>query len=224
MKQAEIDELCRSVYAETRAFEPIAQLCAHREIQFGFEILMGPPFKSTRLLFIGYQPGDWETDAHEARRLGYEQDWVTEHRHEKCQYATQKWLLAKNMRKMFAGYPGVLENSVGLNAIFVRARNIRFYEASIDKVIRQSIQDFCLNNVKRMIDAIEPEKIVIIGFSTAKVFGQELRPVGDGKLLRTTSVFGRSAFVTPHLSAGVGYSDADRSWMAGQIMTSEAPR
>lgn len=216
MTQSEIDELCLGIYAETRAFGPIRELCASQDRPTGFEVLMGPPFKSAPLAFIGYQPGDWKTGPEEARAKGYEKCWVTS----RCQYVTERWLLARRIQTMFP--PEILERSVGLNAIFVRARNVERYDAQVPNEVRRVIKDYCLNQVKRILDAIEPKKIVVIGFSTMDLFGPtEAVPSGGGRrMLGVGRVFGRPAFVTPHLSGARGYSNADREAIAKKILAS----
>jgi hypothetical protein len=214
MTQIEINELCLSIYAETRAFTPIRELCASQDRPTGFEVLMGPPFKSAPLAFIGYQPGDWKTGPEEARAKGYENCWVTS----RCQYVTESWLLARRIQTMFP--PEILNRSVGLNAIFVRAKNVGRYEAQVPKDVRRLIKDYCLRQVKRILDAIEPQKIVVVGFSTMDLFGPtEAIPSDSGrKMLGVGKVFGRPAFVTPHLTGARGYSNADRKGIAKKIL------
>ena len=217
MTQDQIDQHCLRLYDETRAFKPIADLCLAPGAKMGFEILMGPPYKNAPLLFIGYQPGDWLEGPQAARAKGYESSWVSK----SCQYAHEQWALARRMRKMFGLYPGMLERSVGLNAVFVRAKNIDEYKALVAADARQLIEEFCLKKVQTIIDLIEPLKIVVIGFSTMEVFlepVETISAIGLRRILGRGRVFGRPAFVTPHLSAARGYSNADRELMAKLVV------
>src|SRR5215831_6529859 len=197
MTQDQIDQQCLRLYDETRAFKPIADLCAAPGARMGFEILMGPPYKNAPLLFIGYQPGDWLEGPQAARVKGYESSWVTR----TCQYAHEEWLLARRMRKMFGCYPGLLERSVGLNAVFVRARSVDEYKKQVAVGTRRLIEEFCLAKVREIVELIEPLKIVVIGFSTMEVFREPvetIHAIGQRRILGRGRVFGRTAFVTPH--------------------------
>jgi hypothetical protein len=217
MTQDQIDQHCLRLYDETRAFKPIADLCLTPGARMGFEILMGPPYKNAPLLFIGYQPGDWLDGPQAARAKGYESSWVTK----TCQYAHEEWLLARRMRKMFGRYPGLLERSVGLNAVFVRARGIDEYKTQVAADTRKLIEEFCLEKVRAIVELIEPLKIVVIGFSTMEVFRESVRTtntIGPRRILGRGRVFGRPAFVTPHLSAARGYTNADRELMAKLVV------
>jgi hypothetical protein len=217
MTQDQIDQHCLRLYDETRAFKPIADLCLAPGARMGFEILMGPPHKNAPLLFIGYQPGDWVEGPQAARAKGYESSWVTK----SCQYAHEQWLLARRMRRMFGLYPGLLERSVGLNAVFVRAKSIDEYKTQVAPDARRLIEEFCLDKVRTIVELIGPLKIVVIGFSTMEVFREPMQTIcaiGSRRILGRGRVFGRPAFVTPHLSAARGYSNADRELMAKLVV------
>ena len=211
MNNQELEAFCRSIYRETSENEAI--VAAREQHNLGFDILMGPPRLKPEIAFIGYQPGEWTMSVAEARMAGYEEWWVEE----QCQYATAKWKLAKRLRDMFTAER--LENCVGLNAIFVRARSIAEYQkVPID--VRHRIRTFCLAQVDRMLRAMEPKKIVVIGFETMKLFGRaQPCDVNAGKVLvRGGEVFQRRAFATPHLSAAWGLRKRESNRIARFIL------
>jgi hypothetical protein len=194
------------VYAKTRGFSPIAVEC--REL--GFEVLLGPPHESPPIAFIGYQPSQGKLTAEQARAEEYEDHWPPV-----CEYATKNWPLACVMKKMFGEQ--LLEKCVGLNAIFVRVRSIPSYTKEVPASTRALIETFCLDQVKRMVNAIDPMRVIIIGFATAQLFDKQWRPrlvSPNGRILmREGSVFGRDAIATLHLT-GSWISTADRESIA----------
>ena len=82
----------------------------------------------------------------------------------KNEYAVARWALAQRLRSMFE--TDVLEQSVGINAIFLRSPNVANYNQILDHNTRKRIADFCRGCVAQIIDAVDPSKIVAIGFST----------------------------------------------------------
>ena len=210
--RSDVRELCLSVYRETKAFHPMAEICGRYRL--GFEILMGPPYQNPPIAFIGYQPGDWKLSAEEARQAGYEDSWVAD----KCQYADAEWKLAVVMRDMFGRE--LLEQCVGMNAIFVRTKNSEEYR-KIPKQLRELTEAFCLERVRIMLEAIQPRQVIVIGFETLGLFGVankvELMNQDGGVLVRIGHVFGRQARAIVHLTGGWGLSKADRNEIAQVI-------
>jgi len=101
--------------------------------------LLGPPIVNAEIAFIGYQPGfgvnNWTAEA--CRKQGYENRWPS-----KSEFVTQSWKLALNLQRMFGC--DFLAKCVGLNAIFVRSKNIEKYEAYVCPSTRAEIEKFCL--------------------------------------------------------------------------------
>lgn len=205
--QAEIEILCRDIYRQTQDAQEFID--ARLRHNLGFEILMGPPFLKPHIAFIGYQPGDWHLSPIQAREHGYESGWVTD----KCHYAVQNWRLARELQTVFP--MSVLETCVGLNAIFLRAKDLATYNELIPARQRARIKDFCLERVQQILDAIEPDNILVIGFETMNLFGgrSEVHLVGrEGRpLVKKGRVFGRPALAMLHLSgARISREDRDR--------------
>jgi hypothetical protein len=119
MPQADIDEFARGLYAETRIFyQGISRECGH----LGFKILYGPPLFKAPLLFIGYQPGGGSVArAKEQEAAGTHEGWPDE-----SEYVTKPWRLAKRLRAMFG--VELLSQSVGVNALFIRAPSSQKYK------------------------------------------------------------------------------------------------
>ena len=114
--------------SETKAFYgTIADRCENQ----GFQIVYGPPFVEAPVFFIGYQPGPGLKSPEEERRYGSEDGWVSGlGGPSRCEYATENWALAKNMRLMFP--QELLERCVGLNAIFVRSPRSQHYRSHVE--------------------------------------------------------------------------------------------
>jgi hypothetical protein len=198
----DLESLCLRIYQETQKSEAIRTYCD--QYGGGFEVLMGPPLVRPDIAFIGYQPGDWELSVEAAREAGYEKWWVKG----ACHYATEDWRLARRLRAMFSA--NRLRRCVGLNAIFVRAKSTAAYRAT-PRDLRNRIRAYCLPQLQRMLEAMQPERIVVIGFETMDLFGRSSRhDIGSTKtLVKLGKVFGRPAVATPHLSAAWGLSNED---------------
>ena len=139
--------------------------------------------------------------------------------HADCHYATQEWKLARRMQSMFG--IELLKKCVGLNAIFLRAKNISLYERQMDKERRLSVQRYCLSAVEKVLTAVDPKRIVVIGFGTMALIGPSERvrgPARAAQLMRRGTVFGRPAIATIHLSAGRGLKSADFDLIRDEIL------
>ena len=204
--QSEIDAFCRNIYEKTSKYSPIARMLGN---EFGFEILMGPPFIEAPVLFLGYQPGNWGLSIEKARSAGYEKSWVVKG---KSQYATASWLLAKKLRKIFEkGNKLLLEQSVGLNAIYVRAKNVQEYTKLVSLEDRKLIQEYCFKCNQEIIQLIKPKKIIVIGFGTMDVFGPstpDLLGHDNRCLTKLGSICDQEALAIRHLT-GARFKTAD---------------
>jgi hypothetical protein len=186
-------QIAQQVYNEAAAF--FAKLAP----RYGYKILYGPPHQGAPILFIGYQPGGSAPEAGD-------QSWPS-----MCSYATagNKWALSRKMHQVF-GYE-LLAQCCGLNAIFVRAPNEVTYRREFNNGVRAAIEKFCLEQVNHLVQAINPQKIVVIGLATLDLFGGG-KPVlrnAKGRVLVTQGqIAGRTAFATLHLS-GARISNED---------------
>jgi hypothetical protein len=188
----------KSIYHEAKSFFTEKKFIGDN---VGFEILMGPPYINCEVLFIGYQPGDWILSIDEARKKGYEKFWVTD----SSQYAFEEWLLARRLRAIYGhNNLGLLEQSVGLNAIYIRARNADAYRGMFDAEQRKLIKSFCNSKNEEIIKAISPKKIVAIGFSAMDQFapnGTIVLRGEDGRALNKVSSYqGIEVLGVRHLS------------------------
>jgi hypothetical protein len=190
-QQEVVDRRCREIYLQANRFFDSLE----SPMEFGFKLLNGPPLFSCPILFIGYQPGGG-VDAfaiEKARRS--DQTWPPV-----CEYATEQWILAKRMQKLF--YVKYLETCVGMNAIFVRSPTVRRYRL-LDRRLRKTIEEFCVARVYEFIDAIRPQRIVAIGFATLNLFGggkDDLTNVTGRVLTKNGTIAGRKAIAMLHLS------------------------
>jgi uracil-DNA glycosylase len=153
------EEVCSRIYKETNDFYvKIMPNLAKNKADLGFQILYGPPFAETRIFFIGYQPGKGTKTPEQERNDGSEDRWPPI-----CEYATESWRLASNMRRMFG--KTLLESCVGINAIFFRSWKIQNYCDHVDADIRARIEEFCLPRVAEIVRAIRPKVVVAIGLA-----------------------------------------------------------
>jgi hypothetical protein len=189
-----VEAVCRSIYRDSKDFyQRIANQCEN----LGFQILYGPPFANTPILFIGYQPGTGSKSPEEERLYGSEDRWPSV-----CEYATEDWPLAKNLRRMFGRE--LLKQCVGLNAIFMRSPNAEHFRKRVERKTRQEIKQFCLPLVGKIVETLRPKTIVVIGFETLSLFGESspiLRSERKNRVLaKAGKVAGREAIGTLHLS------------------------
>ena len=181
MKKSE--RIALQVYAEA------ADFFGPLEPPYGYKILYGPPHHKAPILFIGYNPGGDAPEAHERDR------WPSV-----CEYATANYKFACAIRRLFDRQ--FLKQCVALNGIFVRTPGSDTYKKEFRVERRRSIEKFCMERVNRLVDAIDPQKIVIIGFNTLWLFGGgNPRLRNDNRdLLREGLVAGRPAIATIHLT------------------------
>jgi len=164
---------------------------------YGYKIFNSPPNFRAPVMFIGYQPGggvpDW---AHEKSRQSH-LTWPPV-----VEYAEAQWALAKRVKKIFKESVELRE-TVGLNAIFMRAPNVSEYKSAISLNNRKEITKFSNNKVCRIIELLQPKKIIAIGFSTLRLFGDtkpETNSPSGRALTHIGEINGREALASIHLT------------------------
>ena len=211
MTKEDLDETCRAIYTETKGFySEVAQACGN----LGFKILYGPPIDQTPILFIGYQPGGGPKDCARELASGAHDRWPPV-----SEYAMQPWKLAVQMRSMFGAT--LLERCVGVNAIFIRAPSGDEYRKNVDAISRRKIETFCLPRIERLVAAIQPQRIVSIGFEALALFGggePDLKNEKGRVLTSVGQISGQQVIATLHLS-GAHISNADRARIRDRVLT-----
>jgi hypothetical protein len=207
----EAEALCRRIYIKTK---DIYETIPDGPGKLGFQILYGPPFREAPILFIGYQPGTGLKSPEEEREYGSEDGWPSV-----CEFATENWVLAKKMQRMFGRE--LLQKCVGVNAIFVRSPSLEHYRKHVTLELRRKIEKFCLVQITEMVETLCPKMVVVMGFETLALFGKSksiLISEGSQRVLaKTGSVAGREAIGTLHLS-GALISTPDRAAIATHIL------
>jgi hypothetical protein len=195
------EAICREVYQETRDFYADKEGHLGQDAQ-GFGILHGPPVVNAPFLFLGYQPGG-------AKESGYPDQhmrWP-----EKCVYPTAAWPLAKQLRLVWSTQ--TLAECTGLNAIFFRARSAREW-SKVEEGLRGEMEGFSRKQAERIVRALAPQRIVIIGLNTFRMLtagGIALRGASENILVRDGELWGVPAFGIVHLSgARVSREDRDQ--------------
>jgi hypothetical protein len=207
-EQREIDTFFRNVYEQTNSFYDTIK-SGMGEAALGFKILYGPPFANPPLLFLGYQPGGDKED-----KINEKSEWPSN-----CEYATESWPLARQMQKMFG--KETLEKSVGINAIFFRAPSVEKYK-EINPELRKRISNYCIPQVKQIIRAIKPQKIVAIGLDTLMLFDTSTTDIKNEKgrtIAKLAQIAGYPTIGTLHLS-GARISNEDRDLIAQYTLES----
>jgi hypothetical protein len=208
------EKICRQIYEKTGSF--YKEISNDLKDDPGFQILYGPPFFETPVLFLGYQPGKGCKTALEERKYGSERRWP-----KRTEFATECWPLAVNLRRMFGGE--FLERCVGTNAIYIRANSLDDYNKYVDDKLRAKIGEFCFPLVEQMLSAIQPRLVVAIGFATLNLFGggdADEKSAKSGRVLtRTGQIFGRDALGVLHLT-GARISNQDRETISCRIKSS----
>lgn len=152
MHDQEAEDICRGVYIDTRNYYRQCEESLGKDA-LGFRILYGPPLVNAPFLFLGYQPGGRAIDCAE-----HHETWP-----ETCDYATQNWPLAKQVRTIWGA--DVVARCTGLNAIFFRAPSIAAWRR-IAKPLRENLEIFSRHNAERIVRALRPECLIVIGLRT----------------------------------------------------------
>jgi hypothetical protein len=210
MTQSDLDQTCRDVYSETKEFySEIAHACGN----LGFKILYGPPIPQATILFIGRQPGGGAEDCARELASGAHDRWPSV-----SEYATKPWKLAVQLRSMFG--VTLVEQCIGLNSIFVRAPSGDEYRKNVGAISRRKIEAFCLPRAARIISAVQPRRIVSIGFDTLDQFGGAIPDLENDKgrvLTKIGKIAGYPAIATLHLT-GAHISNIDRMRIRDRIL------
>jgi hypothetical protein len=155
MEQAKINK----IYSETLEIYEAARKSLGEEAH-GFRVLYGPLLESTRTLIVGFQPGgDWSHHKHDEHYAPPELN----------DYLTADWRLAIELRQRF-GFE-FLQQSVGTNAIFFRAPSIERWR-NIPLNTRLSLEAFSLAKMDELIDLINPDQLLILGWDTVELLRQ----------------------------------------------------
>lgn len=199
----DLQSVCAEAYAQTRDISLFRD-----NAKLGFEIFLTPPRLRPPILFIGYNPGDASnnTPIDEARAKGYEDRPPAEN---ELATAKKDYRLATQLQKMFEY--DLLSECVALNAVFIRTRSIDDY-LRLDADKREELQEFCFSMVRKLVDAMDPERIVVLGFRTLDLLQAEwtkdcTSPKKNRQLTRWTQVFKRQALAILHPSARISSDD-----------------
>jgi hypothetical protein len=203
-------EIYERVLAETHAF-----YCSNHTSfrDRGYHVMYGPLLERPPLLFVGFQPGGDQRDHGLVERPACADLPVESY------YATDDWKLAIVMRRLWGRE--LLASSTGLNAIFFRAPRIGTYESEVPKSVRDQAVAFCIPRVVQLVEAMQPELVVAIGFRSLELFGSvEPELVSPkGRVLVKRGMIGRHpALGTLHLS-GAQISTADLEQIGSLVRT-----
>lgn len=97
----------------------------------------------------------------------------------------------------------LLKCCVGTNAIFLRYEDDKQYARSVGEK-RKAVEHFCRDCLRQIVEAIQPQQIVTIGFKTLQMFGPTTKELVGAKrtIIKLGTVFDRPAIGLIHLSSG----------------------
>lgn len=164
------------------------------DLAAGYGILDGPATPNPATLFLGFQPGGNGSDAHPGIENG-----VLLPIPDTCVFAHATWPYARNMRRVWdASY---LKTCNGINAIFFRAPRAHVWN-QLPLSLKRELEEFSYERARRLVDALNPQRIVVIGLHTFSLIGGTPETVLSGtcRLVVKGEIWGRPALGTAHLS------------------------
>ena len=200
MERRELDTVVQDIYARTYQLWEASRSRLTKCHDHGFKILYGPPRFEPGVLVVALQPGG---DAYHVKGAELRQPSMTN------EYLSESWPLASELRKRFG--TAYLQEAVGTNAIFFRAPSWAEWQR-VERGLRTQLEIFSLSQNKRLIRAIKPKQILLLGWDTLELMGgtgfRELvanKPVNNRprrkRLLQSGKIDGIPAFAIPHPSA-----------------------
>ncbi len=209
-----IEAICRDIYSETRVqYDSVKPDLGSAAL--GFRILYGPPAIAAPYVFLGFQPGGTKDESDEGQHDGWpDRSW----------YASSKAPLARQLRYIFA--IDTVRHS-GLNMIFFRARNLAAWD-SIPPKLKTELERFSLERVERLIAALQPQHLIVIGLRTFRQLTQGdgvtvLRGKRGNRLVVQGAFGGRLTSGIVHLS-GARVSGEDRELLKGFFNPAAPPQ
>jgi hypothetical protein len=139
--------VCADVYARTRELyaEVAPSLGAAAQ---GFRIMYAPISVRAPALIVGLQPGgEVAVDEHHAGVPEYNA------------YTDEDWRLAARLKEV---WPEQLRQLSGLNVNFFRQAKDSTWRL-VDPAIRRRVEEFCLEGCLRLVEALQPQKAIVIG-------------------------------------------------------------
>jgi hypothetical protein len=182
------------IYSETAKLyaeiEPQLNGAAH-----GYKVLYGPPLLRPPLFFLGLQVGG----VAQAERGNEQESWpvVTE-------YAVADWALAQKLRDIFNDVE-FLKTCTGTNANFFRAPSDKIYRATVPADLRERCEEFSRVRAWQLLKAINPYKIVVIGFDVLEKLKVDRQFVRSGEGVQHGELWGYPAIAVWHLTGAYKY-------------------
>jgi hypothetical protein len=187
-------EVATIIYAETRTFydEIEPQLNGGA---LDHKVLYGPPYVRPPVFFLGIQVG--YVAPHE---IGNDR----ESRPPETEYATAtSWQLAPRLRVVFD--VEFLKRCTGSNINFFRAGNHKPYKRDVPAHLRELQEAFSQKRAERLVRAIQPRRIVVIGFTVIHKFkvARQFARSEDG-LVQHGTLWDCPTIAVQHLTAAWG--------------------
>lgn len=195
----------RNVYAEAEGLYGQLKSRLGPDADLHYEVLYGPPVDRPPIFFLAFQPGG----GHSAiSRAGadlpaptVDPPWPLT-----SEYGDEKSYQYRFVQKLRKAFPiDLLAHCTGCNALFVRAPSVAQYNGSLSAELRGEISDGCRPLVLKLIRAMHPQLLVVLGFKTMALFDGKARVVLHGQtrpLVKEGVVDGRRALAMLHPTGG----------------------
>ena len=162
MKQSEIEswaqELTEKIFQEWES--------KYSFWKSGFEVFYSPVMYKPKLMIISLNPGGTQQDFKDLDYTNFQNNNFAPP--VKNRYVTTDYRFAKKMRDLFKGYEKVLEKSVVTTTLLFRSKSISFWKKENPKESRLAMEKFAYDQVKEMLEEIQPKKLLVVGIGAYK--------------------------------------------------------
>lgn len=142
------------------------------EYDRGVKTFHSPVKKTPEFLILSYNPGWTEGDGEEDLERYRNKEFSPPAEHE---FIERDYEMAKKARKLFKNNLDTLENSVMHDLIFFRSNDVSELKQKMrDEDGFEDLKSFSLGKVKNSIETLKPEKILLLGIGTFKLFNEEI--------------------------------------------------
>ena len=185
MKQSEIEswaqELTKKIFQEWES--------KYSSWKSGFEVFYSPVMYKPELMIISLNPGGTQKDFKDLDYTNFQNNnfaLPAENR-----YITTNYPFAKKIRTLFEGHEKVLEESVVTTTLLFRSKSIDFWQKENPKEFRLAMEKFAYDQVKEMLEEIQPKKLLVVGIGAYKRLGDHVIAIEEEEEIDNFDSVGR---------------------------------
>ena len=162
MKQSEIEswaqELTEKIFQEWKS--------EYLFWESGFEVFYSPVMYKPELMIISLNPGGTQKDFKDLDYTNFQNNNFAPP--VKNRYVTTDYRFAKKMQCLFEEHEEVLKKSVVTTTLLFRSKSISFWKKENPKEFRLPMEEFAYDQVKEMLEEIQPKKLLVVGIGAYK--------------------------------------------------------